>query len=182
MICGTPSGASRHASRTLEGRAAAGQEAAAGAGDSAGGPESPAAAAAAARGWRDPIALLSLLGRLFIVLGGAYLLRAMTDAGAIPPAAGVALGLAYGLVWLVLADRAGGRGQRPAAVFHGIGAAMVAFPVVLEATTRFKVLPRAGQRGGAGRPDGRHPGGGLAATAAGAGLDRRRGRDADVRS
>ena len=95
------------------------------------------------RGWRDPIAVLSLIGRLFIVLGGAYLLRAMTDAGAIPPSAGVALGLAYGLFWLALADRAGGRGQRPGAVFHGIGAAMVAFPVVLEATTRFKVFPGA---------------------------------------
>ena len=126
----------------LEGRAALVEQTAADAGIAA--PESVAAAAApAARGWRDPIAVLSLIGRLFIVLGGAYLLRAMTDAGAIAPAAGVALGLAYGLVWLALADRAGGRGQRPSAVFHGLGAAMVAFPVVLEATTRFKVFPGA---------------------------------------
>jgi hypothetical protein len=102
-----------------------------------------AGASPAARGRRDPIAVLSLTGRLFIVLGGAYLLRAMTDTGAVPPAAGVALGLAYGLVWLALADRAGGRGQRLSAVFHGVGAAMVAFPVVLEATTRFKVFPGA---------------------------------------
>jgi hypothetical protein len=125
---------------TLEGRAASVPE-----GVSDGGEAAPDAASQAsgpaARGWRDPIAVLSLLGRLFIVLGGAYLLRAMTDAGAIPPPAGVALGLAYGLVWLVLADRAGGRQERPSAVFHGAGAAMVAFPVVLEATTRFKVLP-----------------------------------------
>ncbi len=124
----------------LEGLAPAVQEAAAGAADSADGPASPAVGTAA-RGWRDPIAMLSLLGRLFIVLGGAYLLRAMTDAGAIPPPAGVGLGLAYGLAWLVLADRAGARQQVPSAVFHGIGAAMVAFPVVLEATTRFNVLP-----------------------------------------
>jgi hypothetical protein len=107
-------------------------------------PESVAAGAApTVRGWRDPIAVLSLIGRLFIVLGGAYLLRAMTDAGAVPPAAGVALGLAYGLVWLAFADRAGRTGQRPSAVFHGLGAAMVAFPVVFEATTRFKVFPGA---------------------------------------
>jgi hypothetical protein len=123
----------------LEGRAESGEEAAPGA---AAAPEAaPGRAAQAPRGWRDPIAVLSLVGRLFIVLGGAYLLRAMTDAGTIPPAAGVALGLAYGLVWLVLADRAGGRRQVPSAIFHGVGAAMVAFPVVLEATTRFKVLP-----------------------------------------
>lgn len=120
----------------LEGRPAAGPEEVPGAAE-----PRPAAVSPAARGWRDPIAVLSLLGRLFIVLGGAYLLRAMTDAGAIPPPVGVALGLAYGLVWLVLADRAGGRQQLPSAVFHGVGAAMVAFPVVLEATTRFRVLP-----------------------------------------
>ena len=103
----------------------------------------PAESAERAGGRRDPIAVLSLIGRLFIVLGGAYLLRAMTDAGTIPPAAGVALGLAYGLVWLWLADRAGGRAQRPSAAFHAVGAAMVAFPLVVEATTRFKVLPGA---------------------------------------
>jgi hypothetical protein len=123
----------------LERRAASVPEAAAADVDAPG--AVPAGEPPAVRGWRDPIAVLSLLGRLFIVLGGAYLLRAMTDAGAIPPPAGVALGLGYGLVWLVLADRAGGRGQVPAAVFHGIAAAMVAYPVVLEATTRFMVLP-----------------------------------------
>ena len=42
-------------------------------------------------------------------------------------------------------------------------------------------LPRGGQRGGAGRPHGRHPGRGVASPAAAAGLDRRRRRDAGVR-
>ncbi len=93
------------------------------------------------RDWRDPVAVLPLLGRLFIVLGGAYFLRAMTETGAVPPLAGVGLGLAYGLIWLTLADRSGARGRVPSAVFHGVGAAMVAFPLVLEATTRFRVLP-----------------------------------------
>ena len=111
----------------------------------AGDPES--VAAPGPRHWRDPIVMLSLVGRLFIVLGGAYLLRAMTDAGTVVPAAGVALGLAYGLVWLVLADRAGARGHVPAAVFHALGAAMVAYPVVIEATTRFGVLPGAASAG-----------------------------------
>jgi len=94
----------------------------------------------ATSGWREPVALLSLLGRLFIVLAGGYLLRALTDARTWPPGAGVALGLAYGLAWLLLADRAGARAQAGSAVFHGIGAAAVAFPVVLEAATRFGVL------------------------------------------
>ncbi len=124
----------------FEGRAIAGPDADAHPGPAIAEAPSPASHPAG-RDWRDPIAILSLLGRLFIVLGGAYFLRAMTDSGTVPPVAGIALGLVYGLVWLVLADRAGTRLQMPSAVFHGVGAAMVAFPVVLEATTRFKVLP-----------------------------------------
>jgi hypothetical protein len=62
----------------------------------------------------------------------------------VPPGVGVALGLAYGLVWLVMADRAGAGAKVPSAVFHGVGAAAVAFPVVLEATTRFGVLTGTG--------------------------------------
>jgi len=124
----------------LEGRATAGPEADAHAGPATVETRSPASQPAG-RDWHDPIAILSLLGRLVIVLGGAYFLRAMTDLGTVPPAAGVALGLVYGLIWLALADRAGARLQMPSAVFHGVGAAMVAFPVVFEATTKFRVLP-----------------------------------------
>jgi hypothetical protein len=126
----------------LERRAVPGEEEAPSAGESAPGARTTGVVPAD-RGARDPIAVLSLIGRLFIVLGGAYLLRAMSDpdTGAIAPVAGVALGLVYGLLWLALADRAGGKGARLSGVFHGVAAAMVAFPVVLEATTRFKVLP-----------------------------------------
>jgi len=95
---------------------------------------------ATTRGWRDPIVVLSLLGRLLIVLGGGFFLRAMTDTGALAPTIGVALGFAYGLVWLALADRAGQRQHAPSAVFHALAAAMVAFPLLVEATSRFKVL------------------------------------------
>ena len=37
--------------------------------------------------------LTTALGRSFIILGGAFLLRALTDAGTWPPAVGVAVGL-----------------------------------------------------------------------------------------
>ncbi|MCX6551245.1 MAG: hypothetical protein NTY02_09625, partial [Acidobacteria bacterium] len=97
-----------------------------------------------ARDWRDPIHVLSLLGRLFICLGGGFFLRAMTEAGTVPPPVGVALGLAYGLVWLVMADRAAGTPTPTSAVFHGIAAALVAYPLVVEATTKFHVVPAAG--------------------------------------
>ena len=103
----------------------------------------PGGAQAAGRAWRDPITILSLLGRLLLVLAGGFLLRAMTEGGTLPPAAGVAIGFAYGLVWLVLAERAGARGRTPAAVFNAVGAALVAFPLVYEATIKFGVLPGA---------------------------------------
>lgn len=91
----------------------------------------------------DPIAILSLIGRLVLVLAGGYFLRAMTDTGVLAPAFGVALALAYALVWLFLTDRAGGRRQVPSAVFHALAATMVAFPLLIEATIRFKVLSAA---------------------------------------
>ncbi len=92
------------------------------------------------RDWRDPIVVLSLIGRLVLVLAGGFFLRAMTDSGVLAPAVGVTMGFTYGLAWLFLTDRAGERGQVPSAVFHALAAAMVAFPLLLEATTRFKVL------------------------------------------
>lgn len=88
----------------------------------------------------DPIVVLSLVGRLFLVLAGGFFLRAMTDAGLLAPGLGISLAFVYGLLWLVLADRAGRRQQLSNAVFHALAAAMVAFPLLVEATTRFKVL------------------------------------------
>jgi hypothetical protein len=92
------------------------------------------------RDWRDPIVVLSLIGRLVLVLAGGFFLRAMTDSAVLAPPVGVTLGFTYGLVWLFLTDRVGERGHVPSAVFHALAAAMVAFPLLLEATTRFKVL------------------------------------------
>ncbi len=84
--------------------------------------------------------LIPLLGRVFLVLSGAWLLRALTDAGTLPVIGGLFAGLAYGAVWLVLADRTGGAGRRWSAEVHGVTASLIAFPLVWEATTKFKVL------------------------------------------
>jgi len=100
--------------------------------------------ARAARAPDDPIAILSLIGRLFLVLAGGFFLRAMTEAGLLIAPLGVSLAFTYGLVWLYLADRAGGREQPMSAAFHAAGFAAVAFPLLIEATTRFQVLPPAG--------------------------------------
>jgi hypothetical protein len=114
-------------------------EAPAGAGATAGAAQA-ASTGRATRDPYDPIAILSLIGRLFLVLAGGFFLRAMTEAGVLAPPVGVTLAFAYGLLWLFLADRAGRLAQVPNAVFHALGAAMVAFPLLVEATTRFKVV------------------------------------------
>jgi hypothetical protein len=103
-------------------------------------PAQESSAADAARDPYDPIVFLSLVGRLLLVLAGGFFLRAMTDTGAIARPVGLALAFAYALAWLFMTDRVGARRQLPSAVFHALAAAIVGFPLLVEATTRFKVL------------------------------------------
>ncbi|BDG05472.1 DUF2339 domain-containing protein [Anaeromyxobacter oryzae] len=83
---------------------------------------------------------VSLVGRTLLVLAGAFVLRALTDAGTLPGALGVALGLAYAGTWIALADRAGRTGGGASAGFHGAAAVMIGFPLVVEAASRFRLL------------------------------------------
>ena len=57
----------------------------------------------------------ALLGRLLLVLGGAYLLRSLTEDERVPATVGAALGVGYGMIWLAAAHRAGLKGRRPSA-------------------------------------------------------------------
>jgi hypothetical protein len=84
--------------------------------------------------------IIALIGRTLVVLGGAYLLRAISDAGLVPPLVGAAVGLAYAMGWLVQADLTAGAGKRLSAVFHGFAAAMIACPLIWETTARFEIL------------------------------------------
>jgi hypothetical protein len=93
------------------------------------GPDQPAAAT-----------VLGLLGRSSLVLAGAFLIRTFTGSGALPARAGVALGLAYGLAWILAADRAAAAGRRLNAAFHALTALGIVYPLVLEATLRFAAL------------------------------------------
>jgi hypothetical protein len=104
---------------------------------------SPPAPAAAAAPSADRAAILPLAGRTMMVMAGAYLLRAVTDAGYVPPVVGACMGLAYAVAWLVLGDRSGARGQRWSALFHGLAAALIAFPLLWETTVRFRLFPPA---------------------------------------
>ena len=83
---------------------------------------------------------VGLVGRTLMALGGAYLLRAVTETGAVPALAGAVAGLAYACVWLVMADRAAARDRRMSAVFHGVASAMIAYPLTWETTARFGLM------------------------------------------
>jgi hypothetical protein len=87
-----------------------------------------------------PAGVLPLLGRSLVVLGGAYLLRATTDARVVPGLWGTIAGLLYAAAWLLLADRAGAAGRRLSAAFHGATALVIVHPLLFEATARFGLL------------------------------------------
>jgi hypothetical protein len=94
--------------------------------------------------WVDFGGWMALVGRTLVALGGAYLLRALTDAVLLPQSLGVLIAFLYALGWLLLADRAGGRGRTTSAAFHGVTAALIGYPLLWEATARFGYLPPAG--------------------------------------
>jgi hypothetical protein len=84
---------------------------------------------------------LALVGRTLLVLAGAFLLRALTESGAVPVWLGVALGFAYAGTWIVMAYRVGrNEALRPSAGLHGVAAMMIGFPLLVEAATRFALL------------------------------------------
>jgi hypothetical protein len=86
---------------------------------------------------------VALIGRTLIVLGGAYLFRALSDRALVPPLAGAGAAWVYALLWLVQCDRTAARGQRTSAVFHGITGTLIAYPLLWETTAVFGLLPPA---------------------------------------
>ena len=81
------------------------------------------------------------LGRVLLIFGGGYLLRAITDFGFLPTRAGIPTGAAYALLWLFMAWRAGGNeGQRVRAKLYGAVAVLLGLPILVEAVTHFELL------------------------------------------
>lgn len=83
---------------------------------------------------------LPLVGRTFLVIGGAFLVRALTDSGTVPGGAGVALGLAFATTWLVFAWRAAAAHEKRNATFHAASAMLVGFPLIAETGTRLALI------------------------------------------
>jgi hypothetical protein len=82
---------------------------------------------------------VAFVGRTLLVLAGAFLLRALTDGGTLPAWLGAGAGFVYAGAWVLAADRAGA--ARPwSAGFHGLAAVLVAFPLLFETVTRFRLL------------------------------------------
>lgn len=83
---------------------------------------------------------LFLIGKSILILGGAFLLRAATESAAVPPRIGVLVGFLYALAWIGWAMYDERQGRRLPGVFAAATAAVVAYPIVWEAATRFHVL------------------------------------------
>jgi hypothetical protein len=86
--------------------------------------------------------LLAAVGRVLLGIAGAYLLRAITEAGILPPFAGTVIGLLYAAGWLVSTIRIRS-GDRLTVAMHGITAACIVAPLLWEATVRFHTMPAA---------------------------------------
>jgi hypothetical protein len=81
------------------------------------------------------------IGRVLLIFGGAYLLRAMTDFEFVPTAMGIAMGAAYAVFWLIMAFRKGAHeGSRTAAALYAGTSVFLALPLFVEAVTKFELL------------------------------------------
>ena len=91
-----------------------------------------------------PIAAVSgtpaLIGSSLLILAGAFLLRALTERGTLAAGAGIVFGLAYALIWIFAAAMAARKDARASAGFFAVCAAVIADPLIFEASTEFNVL------------------------------------------
>ncbi|MGZ6131824.1 MAG: hypothetical protein ACXWLF_07360 [Myxococcaceae bacterium] len=83
---------------------------------------------------------VTFVGRSCLVLGGAFLIRVLTDGGILPGPLGVGLGVLFAATWVFFSHRAAARGASLSASFHAVVGALIAYPLVLEATTRLGVM------------------------------------------
>jgi hypothetical protein len=86
-----------------------------------------------------PANTVAVLGRMLIAIAGAYVLRALTEWGVLPAGVGVAMGLIYALIWLLVAARLPGEAKFAAALSCSTSVLIMA-PLFWEATSRLKVI------------------------------------------
>ncbi len=116
-------------------------------------PAAPQPRSSAASALRQPVAgpaprsvimpagiSLALIGRTLVVLGGAFLLRAITESEVVSLGVGTSMGLLYAVLWIAAADRNAAQSRASSAGFHGLAASIIAFPLIWESTVRFDLL------------------------------------------
>lgn len=81
-----------------------------------------------------------VLGKAIVGIAGAYLLRAVAEAGAIPKLPVLLVAIVYAGVWMVWAVRTHGT-NRFASATYGITSALILAPLLWESTVRFQVIP-----------------------------------------
>ena len=83
----------------------------------------------------------TLIGRVLLIFGGAYLLRAITDFQVVPTAVGISMGATYALFWLFMAyKRSELAEQRASALFYGGASLLLVLPLLVEASGKFQLL------------------------------------------
>ncbi len=83
----------------------------------------------------------SHLGRVLLIFGGAYFLRAMTDFQFVATGLGIFIGASYALLWLFMAYRAAGKeGRKAGALFFAVASTLLTLPLLTEAVTKFDLL------------------------------------------
>ena len=81
------------------------------------------------------------IGKVLLIFGGAFLLRAITEEQIVPTAVGIFIGTAYALFWLFMAYRTGRNpGHGLHTLFYGASSVFLSLPLFVEATTRFELL------------------------------------------
>ncbi len=87
---------------------------------------------------RGPLPLAAL-GRALLGLAGAYLLRALTEGGALSHRAGIAAGFLYAIAWMVAAAKTPAS-RRLETALHSLTSVLVLSPLLWEATLRFHAI------------------------------------------
>lgn len=100
-------------------------------------PETPRIQAPAREEHGSLASVLGLIGQVCLILGGAFLLRTLTDGGTVPRPAGMALGLAYAITWALVAWRTVSPLR---AAFYALSSILITYPLLWESATTFALL------------------------------------------
>ncbi len=88
---------------------------------------------------REGASAVPVIGRMLLGLAGAYVLRALTDARAVPQNVGVSAAFLYAILWLIFAARTSAA-RRAQTALYSLTSALVLGPLLWEATIRLHVL------------------------------------------